>query len=77
MLFVIHAYEIAWASVFIYLPFAVLILHIVTRRDTYGDSAVIQRHLGDFPYERSLEWNRALDGTDEVAAAARRKEFVR
>ena len=59
MLFVIHAYEIAWASVFIYLPFTVLIVHIVTRRDSYGDAAAIQRHLIDFPYERSLNWHDA------------------
>jgi hypothetical protein len=56
MLFVIHAHEIAWASVFIYLPFVVLIGHIVTRRDSYGDAPAIQRHLSDFPYERSLSW---------------------
>ena len=56
MLFVIRAYEIAWASVFIYLPFTVLIVHIVTRRDSYGDAAALERHLGDFPYERALEW---------------------
>ena len=61
MLFVIRAYEIAWASVFIYLPFTVLIAHIVTRRDSYGDAAAIQRHLADFPYERSLDWNEARE----------------
>ncbi len=51
MLFVIGAREIAWASVFIYLPFAVLIAHIVTRGDSYGDAAAIARHLADFPYD--------------------------
>ena len=71
MLFVIHAYEIAWASVFIYLPFAVLIVHIVTRRDSYGDAAAIQRHLADFPYERSLELERG-----RIANAARRRAAI-
>ena len=47
----IGAHDIAWASVFIYLPFVVLILHIVTRPDSYGDSAAIARHLADFPYD--------------------------
>ncbi len=54
MLFAIHAYEIAWASVFIYLPFAVMVAHIVTRKQSMGDAAAIERHLADFPYERSL-----------------------
>ncbi|HEY6418866.1 MAG TPA: carotenoid biosynthesis protein [Candidatus Binataceae bacterium] len=54
MLFHIGASEIAWASVFIYLPFAALALHIVTRRDNHGDGAAIERHLTDFPYERAL-----------------------
>jgi uncharacterized membrane protein len=59
MLFVIHSYEIAWASVFIYLPFTVMVLHIVTRRDSYGDAGAIERHLADFPYERDLSvWPR-------------------
>ena len=53
MLFVIGARDIAWASVFIYLPFAVLILHIVTRAESYGDAAAIARHLDDFPYNRA------------------------
>jgi uncharacterized membrane protein len=48
MLFAIGANDIAWASVFIYLPFAVLILHIVTRG--YNDTAAVARHLADFPY---------------------------
>jgi uncharacterized membrane protein len=51
MLFVIGAREIAWASVFIYLPFLVLILHIVTRTESYGDTAAIARHVVDFPYD--------------------------
>ncbi len=51
MLFIIGAREIAWASVFIYLPFAVLILHMVTRRESYGDAAAIARHCADFPYD--------------------------
>ena len=51
MLFLIGAREIAWASVFIYLPFLVLILHIVTRAESYGDAAAVTRHLADFPYD--------------------------
>ncbi|MFI5352129.1 MAG: carotenoid biosynthesis protein [Candidatus Binatales bacterium] len=52
MLFHIGASEIGWASLFIHLPFLALVIHIVTRRDSYGDSAAIARHLADFPYER-------------------------
>jgi putative membrane protein len=51
MLFTIGARDIAWASVFIYLPFSALILHIVTRADSYGGATAIARHLGDFPYD--------------------------
>jgi putative membrane protein len=72
MLFVIGAYEIAWASVFIYLPFAVLIVHIVTRPDTYGDATALQRHLVDFPYERSLGWSGASDASSCATVAAPR-----
>jgi uncharacterized membrane protein len=54
MLFRIGAANIGWASVFIFLPFSVLALHILTRRDCYGDDAAVERHLADFPYERGL-----------------------
>jgi Carotenoid biosynthesis protein len=60
MLFRIGAAETAWASVFIYLPFLALGLHILARRDSYGDAAALERHLADFPYERKLPvWQRA------------------
>jgi uncharacterized membrane protein len=60
MLFRIGAAQIAWASVFIYLPFVVLAVHIVTRRESYGDAAAVERHLADFPWERDLAvWNEA------------------
>jgi uncharacterized membrane protein len=52
MLFRIGANEIAWASIFVYLPFLTLALHLVTRRDSYGDAAAIDRHLHDFSYNR-------------------------
>jgi uncharacterized membrane protein len=51
MLFVIGAPEIAWATIFIYLPFLVLVLHTVTRLENYGDAAAVLRHLADFPYD--------------------------
>lgn len=51
MLFVIGADEIAWASIFIFLPFLVLIISIVTRASNYGDEAAITRHLADFPWD--------------------------
>src|SRR5277367_565397 len=54
MLFRINAANIGWAAVFIYLPFSVLAIHILTRRESWGDDAAIQRHLADFPYERGL-----------------------
>lgn len=50
MLFVIRAPQIGWAGVFIYLPFAALAIHIVTRADSYGGVDAIARHLEDFPY---------------------------
>ncbi|MGB9381035.1 carotenoid biosynthesis protein [Candidatus Binatus sp.] len=54
MLFRINAPNIGWSGVFIYLPFAALTIHILTRRESHGDAAAIERHLADFPYERDL-----------------------
>ncbi|HVA81084.1 MAG TPA: carotenoid biosynthesis protein [Candidatus Binataceae bacterium] len=54
MLFRIGAANIAWAGMFIYLPFLALAIHILTRTDSYGDAAALERHLADFPYERDL-----------------------
>ena len=54
MLFRIGAPEIAWAGIFIFLPLLALGLHIVTRAECWGDAAAVERHLTDFPYERSL-----------------------
>jgi uncharacterized membrane protein len=51
MLFRIGASETGWASLFIYMPFFALVLHILTRADSYGDAAAIARHLEDFPYD--------------------------
>ena len=59
MLFLIHAPEIGWASVFIFLPFLVMALHTLTRSGGLGDTDAISRHLADFPFNskafRSLE----------------------
>ncbi len=54
MLFLIGAPEIGWASVFIFLPFVVLTLHILTRAGSYGDNAAVARYIGDFPYNRDF-----------------------
>jgi hypothetical protein len=54
MLFRINAPNIGWAAVFIYLPFSVLAVHVLTRRESWGDTAAIERHLVDFPYESDL-----------------------
>jgi hypothetical protein len=54
MLFRINAPNIGWAAVFIYLPFAVLAVHVLTRHESWGDAAAIERHLADFPYESDL-----------------------
>ena len=54
MLFRIGAPSIGWSAIFIYLPFVVLAIHIITRRDSYGDDGALERHLVDFPYERAL-----------------------
>ncbi len=71
MLFVIGAYEIAWASIFIYLPFTTMVVHILTRRDSYGSRDDIERHLADFPYERDLPiWR---DETDDAPRADSRR----
>jgi len=71
MLFAIGARDIAWASVFIYLPFVVLILHIVTRTESYGDAAAIARHLDDFPYDAAALADSAAP-VDPIADARRR-----
>lgn len=71
MLFVIDAYEIAWASIFIYLPFTTMVVHVLTRRDSYGSRDDIERHLADFPYERDLPiWR---DETDDAPRAVSRR----
>ena len=60
MLFRVGAAEIAWAGIFIFLPLTVLTLHITTRAECWGDDAAVERHLADFPYERSLAvWSAA------------------
>ncbi len=65
MLFRIGASEMGWASVFIYLPFVVLAAHIVTRQESYGDAAALERHLADFPWERGLAvWKGAATATE-------------
>jgi uncharacterized membrane protein len=50
MLFIIHAPEIGWASVFVFLPFLVMALHTLTRGECYGHAEAIERHLSDFPF---------------------------
>ena len=50
MLFGIGASEIGWASIFIFLPFLVIVLSIVTRASNYGDEVAIASHLADFPF---------------------------
>jgi putative membrane protein len=72
MLFAIGARDIAWASVFIYLPFAVLILHIVTRAESYGDADAIRRHLNDFPYD-SLNLASSFAPVDPIKNPRRRR----
>ena len=54
MLFRIGATEIGWASVFIYLPFLTLVVHIVTRSDSYGGQEAIENHLRDFRYDDGI-----------------------
>ncbi|MBV8055584.1 MAG: carotenoid biosynthesis protein [Deltaproteobacteria bacterium] len=52
MLFVIHASEIGWASVFIFLPFLVMALHTLTRSECFGNADALSSHLADFPFNR-------------------------
>jgi hypothetical protein len=54
MLFRIGAREVAWASIFIFVPLVALAIHILTRRDYRANAEAIARHLDDFPYERDL-----------------------
>jgi hypothetical protein len=54
MLFCVGASEIAWTGIFMFLPLIALGLNIVTRAECWGDAAAVERHLADFPYERSL-----------------------
>jgi putative membrane protein len=53
MLFAIGALQIAWAGIFLYLPLIALLIHVVTRPESYGDAAARERHLEDFPYDAS------------------------
>jgi uncharacterized membrane protein len=52
MLFIVHAPEIGWASVFIFLPLLVMALHTLTRSECFGDTNAIAHHLADFPFNR-------------------------
>jgi uncharacterized membrane protein len=71
MLFRIGALDIAWASVFVFIPFATLIANTLTRVDSYGDRAALERHFADFPYEKNLVgyW----DGDAATVAEPRRR----
>lgn len=70
MLFVIGADEIAWASIFIFVPFLVLVISIVTRSSNYGDDAAIARHLADFPYDAPFTESRSHRPTPRRRAAS-------
>jgi hypothetical protein len=50
MLFIVHAPEIGWVSVFIFLPFVAMMLHTLTRRECRGDAGAVAAHLADFPF---------------------------
>lgn len=58
MLFVIGASEMGWASIFIFVPFIALAVHIITRPGSNGDAGAVARHLADFPWDSILR-NRA------------------
>lgn len=51
-LFRIGAANIAWAGIFIYLPFLAMALNILTRPELRPGAGEIRRHLLDFPYDR-------------------------
>jgi uncharacterized membrane protein len=53
MQFMIHADQIAWASVFIFVPFLAMLLHTITRAESYGGDEAISQHLADFPFNRA------------------------
>ena len=65
----------AFEFIGIFLPFAVLIVHIVTRHDSHGDAAAIQRHLADFPYERTLEWSKEAGGPASAGVRVKRAQI--
>jgi len=70
MLFHVGAPTIAWASVFVYLPFLTLIVHIVTRAGSYGDADAIAHHLADFPYDAGVAETRSLPGASLTPGAS-------
>jgi len=73
MLFSIRADEIAWASIFMYLPMLALMLHIVTQPESYGDASAIARHLNDFPYDAaSFPEQPGIFGERQSAPSGRR-----
>jgi hypothetical protein len=73
MLFLIGAPEIGWASVFIFLPFIVLTLHILTRAGSYGDDAAVARHISEFPYNRKFLTPIQTPGNVEKTNVPRRR----
>jgi putative membrane protein len=54
MLFIIHAGEIAWTGLFIFMPLVVMVLNTMTRRECYGDAEAIARHLADFRFNHQI-----------------------
>jgi len=60
MLFLIGATNVAWASVFVYLPLAALGGSILMRPSSRADGAAIAAHVRDFPYDANF--------TDESAS---------
>jgi hypothetical protein len=56
------------------LPFLVLAIHILTRRDCYGDAAAVERHLRDFPYERELAvWQGVAESGEDPESIKKEK----
>jgi len=52
MLFRIGAATIAWAGIFVYVPFIAMALNALSRRDSRPNAEQIRLHLMDFPYDQ-------------------------
>jgi uncharacterized membrane protein len=74
MAFVIEAPTIAWAAIFIFLPFVALIANILTHPGFRATPAEVARHCEDFPYDADPVHSHSVPLPGASAAARLRED---